>query len=87
MHAQNLKATDSIFISAVRETIEQQRRQTGLSFRRGALASEATFLTDMSQSGDDDDLEPFWPVSKRTGCCGSKRRKEGLLFHHHTERL
>ena len=30
-------------------TTEQQRRQVGLSFRRGALASEATFLTPTHQ--------------------------------------
>ena len=79
--------TDSIGVTVSLESLSGPGNSRAACSSQWALASEATFLTDMSQSGDDDDLDPFWPVSKRTGCCGSKRRKEGLLFHHHTERL
>ena len=53
-----MKATGSIYRFDSRgKTTEQQRRQTSLPFRRGALASEATFLTDMSQLDNEDDSD------------------------------
>ena len=45
-----MKATGSIYrFDSCGKTSEQQRRQTSLPFRRGALASEATFLTPAHQ--------------------------------------
>ena len=45
-----MKATGSIYrFDSCGKTTERQRRQTSLPFRRGALASEATFLTPAHQ--------------------------------------
>jgi hypothetical protein len=45
-----VKATGSIYrFDSGGKTSEQQKRQTSLPFRRGALASEATFLTPAHQ--------------------------------------
>ena len=76
-----MKATGSIYrFDSYGKTSEQRKRQTILPFRRGALASEATFLTPAHQPKTEKKRERKRQRADRAGVGEKSQRRSCLVY-------